>query len=187
MADNQAGQVITQHVLELDHDGVRRTIPHGPKALFIRSAVVFGNHVTAIMDLEPLKGIIEDHFEVAKGTDVQEALEQAGGIAAMLKVGPGYLTFVTSADEVKWPGQVKYGDTVIIQAELEARNGAPTRGRGSGVVTVNGSVVCSGKFSFYLKKAEEELVQAEQPSVLPAVLLHHTDAGVPGLAVRQPP
>ena len=118
-----AADQMSEHVLELDHAGVRKILPHGPKALFIESAVVSGLYVTAVMDLEPLQDVIRDHFGVAKGTDVQEALEQAGGIVAQLRAEPGHDTFVTGADKVKWRGQVKADDKVIIQAWQRDRHG----------------------------------------------------------------
>ena len=103
------------------------------------------------MDLGPISWIMKDHYNICPGTVVQEAIVQAGAIVALMLAGPGLLTIVVAA-EVKWRGQVRAGDQPVIQAEIDKRNGAPTRGRGKGVVVVNGGLVCEGTFDYVLKK-----------------------------------
>jgi 3-hydroxymyristoyl/3-hydroxydecanoyl-(acyl carrier protein) dehydratase len=185
MATDQRQEAVTgsQHVLEFDREAILGILPQGPKAMYLESAVVYNRRfVCAVMDLRPLEEVIAHHFDVAKGTDVQEAMEQAGGVAALLLAGTGLLTLVTGADNLRWKRQVRLGDRPIIRAELDDRSGSPTRGRGRGVVTVDGEVACSGEFTYILHKAVPPTPQIATPAVTSAV----GSAGVPGLIYRVP-
>ena len=88
-------------------------------------------------------------YPVMPGVLIVEALAQTGSVAALsVPENRDKLAFFAGIDGVRFRKPVLPGDTLRLEVKLERmRRGI---GKGSGVATVDGKVVCEGELMFAL-------------------------------------
>ncbi|MCY8198637.1 3-hydroxyacyl-ACP dehydratase FabZ [Bacillus subtilis] len=89
------------------------------------------------------------HYPVMPGVLIVEALAQVGAVAMLIKEeNRGRLAFFAGIDNCRFKKQVKPGDQLHLEVEIIRARG--TIGRGKGVATVDGEVVCEVELTFAL-------------------------------------
>lgn len=94
------------------------------------------------------QGHFPDH-PIMPGVLIVEALAQTGAVAALsLPENRGKMAFFAGIDGVRFRKPVYPGDTLRLEVRFDKmRRGI---GKGTGVATVNGQVVCEGELMFAL-------------------------------------
>lgn len=88
-------------------------------------------------------------YPVMPGVLIVEALAQVGAVAMLIKEeNRGRLAFFAGIDNCRFKKQVKPGDQLHLEVEIIRARG--TIGRGKGVATVDGEVVCEVELTFAL-------------------------------------
>jgi 3-hydroxyacyl-[acyl-carrier-protein] dehydratase len=89
-------------------------------------------------------------YPVMPGVLIVEALAQVGAVA-MLKpeANRGKLAFFAGIDNCRFKKQVKPGDQLRLEVEMIKVRGP--MGKGKGIATVDGEVVCETEIMFALK------------------------------------
>ena len=83
------------------------------------------------------------------GVLIVEALAQVGAIAMLTKEGnKGRLGLLAGVNQCRFKNQVKAGDQLILEVEITRVKGSI--GKGKGVASVNGDVVCETEITFAL-------------------------------------
>ena len=83
------------------------------------------------------------------GVLIVEALAQVGAVAMLKKdENRGRLAFFTGIDNCRFKKQVKPGDQLLLEVEMIRVRGPI--GKGKGIATVNGEVVCETEIMFAL-------------------------------------
>lgn len=88
-------------------------------------------------------------FNLLPGVLMVEAMAQLGGVAVLMM--PQYqnkMPMLAGLDKVRYRGQVRPGDRLDMEVTLDRLRGA--MGRGQGVATVDGKVVCEATILFAL-------------------------------------
>jgi 3-hydroxyacyl-[acyl-carrier-protein] dehydratase len=151
----------TELAREIDSSEIQRILPHRYPFLL----------VDRIIELEPLRRAVgikqvtvnepffQGHFPgypVMPGVLIVEAMAQVGGVAVITAPeNRDKLALFAGIDKVRFKRQVKPGDTLRIEVELnQIRRGI---GGGAGIATVNGEVACRGEILFALVDKPESL------------------------------
>ncbi|MCF8567188.1 3-hydroxyacyl-ACP dehydratase FabZ [Alicyclobacillus tolerans] len=140
--------------LPLYAEDIRRILPHRYPFLL----------VDRVTELEPGKRAAgykmvsanEPHFtghfpeyNLMPGVLIAEAMAQLGGIAVLLVPElAGKQPMLAGLDEMRFRGQVRPGDKLEMETEIDRLRGSI--GRGRGVARVDGQVVCEGTIIFAL-------------------------------------
>ena len=140
--------------LPLYAEDIRRILPHRYPFLL----------VDRVTELEPGKRAAgykmvsanEPHFtghfpeyNLMPGVLIAEAMAQLGGIAVLLVPElAGKQPMLAGLDEMRFRGQVRPGDKLEMETEIDRLRGSI--GRGRGVARVDGQVVCEGTIVFAL-------------------------------------
>jgi 3-hydroxyacyl-[acyl-carrier-protein] dehydratase len=139
---------------EIDATDIQRILPHRYPFLL----------VDRIVELEPLRRAVgiklvtinepffQGHFPgypVMPGVLIVEAMAQVGGVVVnSAPENQEKLALFAGIDKVRFKRQVKPGDTLLIEVEInQIRRGV---GAGSGTATVNGELACRGEILFAL-------------------------------------
>lgn len=89
------------------------------------------------------------------GVLIVEALAQVGAVAMLKKEeNRGRLAFFAGIDSCRFKKQVKPGDQLRLEVEIIRAKGAV--GKGKGVATVDGELVCEAEIMFALGDKKEE-------------------------------
>jgi 3-hydroxyacyl-[acyl-carrier-protein] dehydratase len=153
-SEKETGMSAGDATQELDASEIQRILPHRYPFLL----------VDRIVELDPLRRAVgikqvtinepffQGHFPgyaVMPGVLIVEAMAQVGGVA--VGAAPEHkdkLALFAGIDKVRFKRQVKPGDTLRIEVELnQIRRGI---GAGSGIATVNGELACRGEILFAL-------------------------------------
>jgi 3-hydroxyacyl-[acyl-carrier-protein] dehydratase len=145
---------VTDWTLPLSAEDIRRLLPHRYPFLL----------VDRVTELEPGKRAVgykmvtanEPHFTghfpeymLMPGVLIAEAMAQLGGVALLaLPELKGRRPMLTGLDGVRFRGQVRPGDRLDMQVEIDRLRGS--MGRGYGEAFVDGQKVCEGTILFAL-------------------------------------
>ncbi|MFP7691671.1 3-hydroxyacyl-ACP dehydratase FabZ [Bacillus subtilis] len=138
----------------LDTQQIKEIIPHRYPFLLV-------DRITEVEESKRAKGyknvtaneeFFNGHFPqypVMPGVLIVEALAQVGAVAMLIKEeNRGRLAFFAGIDNCRFKKQVKPGDQLHLEVEIIRARG--TIGRGKGVATVDGEVVCEVELTFAL-------------------------------------
>ncbi|MFD2117020.1 3-hydroxyacyl-ACP dehydratase FabZ [Paenibacillus yanchengensis] len=138
----------------LDIIEIQKIIPHRPPFLLIDRILEVEPGVRAVglknvtMNEPYFVGHFPD-YPVMPGVLIVEALAQVGSVAMLLiEANKGKLGFFAGIDGVRFRGQVKPGDTLILEVEITRLKGSI--GKGKATAKVDDKVVAEGELMFAL-------------------------------------
>jgi 3-hydroxyacyl-[acyl-carrier-protein] dehydratase len=139
----------------LDIQQIKEIIPHRYPFLLVDRILEIeeGKRAVGIKNVSANEEFFNGHFPdypVMPGVLIVEALAQVGAVA-MLKQeeNRGRLAFFTGIDNCRFKKQVKPGDQLRLEVEMIKVRGSI--GKGKGVATVDGEIVCETEIMFALK------------------------------------
>lgn len=137
---------------------IKQIIPHRYPFLLVDKILEVEDGVRAVglKNVTINEPFFEGHFPeypVMPGVLIVEALAQVGAVA-MLKAeeNRGKIGFLAGIDNFRFRGQVKPGDTLILELEVTRLKGSI--GKGKGTAKVNDKVVAEGELMFALANPE---------------------------------
>lgn len=136
------------------HESLVALLPHRPPFRFVDSvdACDPGRSVAARWQITGDEPWLAGHFPgnpVVPGVLQLEALAQAGAVALLADPDhAGRLPLFGGVEEVRFRGQVRPGDEVRLEVEIERVGGRGGWGRGR--ATVAGAEVCRGRLLFVI-------------------------------------
>jgi 3-hydroxyacyl-[acyl-carrier-protein] dehydratase len=144
----------------LDIQQIQAIIPHRYPFLLVDRILEIeeGKRAVGIKNVSANESFFVGHFPeypVMPGVLIVEALAQVGAVAMLKKEeNRGRLAFFTGIDNCRFKKQVKPGDQLRLEVEIIRAKGPI--GKGKGVATVDGELVCETEIMFALsdKKAE---------------------------------
>ncbi|RHW37224.1 3-hydroxyacyl-[acyl-carrier-protein] dehydratase FabZ [Neobacillus notoginsengisoli] len=144
----------------LDIKQIKEIIPHRYPFLLIDKIleVEEGKKAVGLKNVSANEEFFNGHFPdfpVMPGVLIVEALAQVGAVA-MLKQedNRGKLAFFTGIDKCRFKKQVYPGDQVRLEVEMLRFRGP--MGKGKGVATVNGELVCETEIMFAIIDNEKK-------------------------------
>src|ERR687895_545516 len=145
----------------LDAVEIQRIIPHRYPFLLVDRVLELepGKRAVGIKNVTMGDPFFQGHFPnypVMPGVLIVEALAQVGAVAlGTSEEFKGKLALFAGIDEVRFKRQVRPGDTLRLEVELEQiRRGI---GMGSGTASVEGELACRGDIMFALVDMPEAL------------------------------
>ncbi|KAF1678002.1 MULTISPECIES: 3-hydroxyacyl-ACP dehydratase FabZ [Bacillus] len=138
----------------LDTQQIKEIIPHRYPFLLVDriTEVEEGKWAKGYKNVTANEEFFNGHFpqySVMPGVLIVEALAQVGAVAMLIKEeNRGRLAFFAGIDNCRFKKQVKPGDQ--LQLELEVIRARGSIGRGKGIATVDGEVVCEAELTFAL-------------------------------------
>jgi 3-hydroxyacyl-[acyl-carrier-protein] dehydratase len=139
----------------LDINQIKEIIPHRYPFLLVDKIleVEEGQRAVGIKNVTANEEFFNGHFPnypVMPGVLIVEALAQVGAVAMLMKEeNKGRLAFFTGIDNCRIRGQVKPGDQ--LRLEVEMTRVRSSMGKGKGIATVDGEIVCETEIMFALK------------------------------------
>ena len=146
---------------DIDASAIQRILPHRYPFLLVDRIIelIPLRRAVGIKQVTVNEPFFQGHFPgypIMPGVLIVEAMAQVGGVAVIS--APEHhdkLALFAGIDKVRFKRQVKPGDTLRIEVELnQIRRGI---GAGSGVATVNDEVACRGEILFALVDKPEGL------------------------------
>ena len=138
----------------LDIQQIKAIIPHRYPFLLVDRILEIeeGKRAVGIKNVSANEAFFAGHFPeypVMPGVLIVEALAQVGAVAMLKKEeNRGRLAFFTGIDNCRFKKQVKPGDQLRLEVEIIRARGAI--GKGKGVATVDGELVCETELMFAL-------------------------------------
>ncbi|AEH49589.1 3-hydroxyacyl-ACP dehydratase FabZ [Parageobacillus thermoglucosidasius] len=144
----------------LDSQQIQEIIPHRYPFLLVDRILEIedGKRAVGIKNVSVNEPFFVGHFPgypVMPGVLIVEALAQVGAVAMLKKEeNRGRLAFFAGIDSCRFKKQVKPGDQLRLEVEIIRAKGAV--GKGKGVATVDGELVCEAEIMFALGDKKEE-------------------------------
>jgi 3-hydroxyacyl-[acyl-carrier-protein] dehydratase len=139
----------------LDVQQIKEIIPHRYPFLLVDKILEIeeGQKAIGIKNVTANEEFFNGHFPdypVMPGVLIVEALAQVGAVAMLKKEeNRGRLAFFTGIDNCRFKRQVKPGDQLRLEVEMTKVRGP--MGKGKGIATVDGELVCETEIMFALK------------------------------------
>jgi 3-hydroxyacyl-[acyl-carrier-protein] dehydratase len=143
----------------LNIDEIKEIIPHRYPFLLVDKIleVVEGEKAVGVKNVTANEEFFQGHFPnypVMPGVLIVEALAQVGAVAMLKKEeNRGRLAFFAGIDKCRFKRQVRPGDVLKLEVEMTRVRGA--MGKGKGLATVDGEVVCETELMFALGDKQE--------------------------------
>jgi 3-hydroxyacyl-[acyl-carrier-protein] dehydratase len=138
--------------LPLDTVAIRGIIPHRYPFLLVDriDELEPGHRAAGLKNVTANEEFFLGHFPdypVMPGVLIVEAIAQVGAVALLsLDEHAGKIAFFAGINNVRFKRQVKPGDTLRLEVQLnQIRRGI---GSGEGIASVDGDVACKGDFMF---------------------------------------
>ncbi|BDG49080.1 MULTISPECIES: 3-hydroxyacyl-ACP dehydratase FabZ [Parageobacillus] len=144
----------------LDSQQIQAIIPHRYPFLLVDRILEIedGKRAVGIKNVSVNEPFFIGHFPeypVMPGVLIVEALAQVGAVAMLKKEeNRGRLAFFAGIDNCRFKKQVKPGDQLRLEVEIIRAKGSV--GKGKGVATVAGELVCEAEIMFALGDKKEE-------------------------------
>lgn len=139
----------------MDIDQIKQTIPHRYPFLLVDKVLEMeeGKRVVALKNVSANEPFFQGHFPdypVMPGVLIIEALAQTGAMGVLgIEENKGKIGFLAGIDKCRFKRQVKPGDQLMLEVEITRVKGPV--GKGKGVATVDGEVVCEGEITFAVR------------------------------------
>ncbi|UAL52095.1 3-hydroxyacyl-ACP dehydratase FabZ [Metabacillus dongyingensis] len=143
----------------LDITQIKEIIPHRYPFLLVDKILEVdeGKRAIGLKNVTANEEFFNGHFPeypVMPGVLIVEALAQVGAVAMLIKEeNRGRLAFFAGIDNCRFKKQVTPGDQLRLEVEIIRLRGS--LGKGKGIATVNGEVVCETELMFALGEKKE--------------------------------
>lgn len=143
----------------LDINQIKEIIPHRYPFLLVDKILEIeeGKRAVGLKNVTANEQYFVGHFPdypVMPGVLIVEALAQVGAVAMLNKEeNRGRLAFFTGIDNCRFKKQVKPGDQLKLEVEIVRARGSI--GKGKGIATVDGELVCETEIMFALGEKKE--------------------------------
>jgi 3-hydroxyacyl-[acyl-carrier-protein] dehydratase len=143
----------------LDITQIKEIIPHRYPFLLIDQILEVdeGKRAIGLKNVTANEEFFNGHFPeypVMPGVLIVEALAQVGAVAMLIKEeNRGRLAIFAGIDNCRFKKQVTPGDQLRLEVEIIRLRGS--LGKGKGIATVNGEVVCETELMFALGEKKE--------------------------------
>jgi len=138
----------------MDITRIQEIIPHRPPFLLVDRILELepGKRAVGLKNVTMNEPFFAGHFPgypVMPGVLIVEALAQVGSVAILsVEENRGKIGFFAGIDGFRFRGQVKPGDTLVLEVELTRLKGPV--GKGRAVAKVGDAVVAEGELMFAL-------------------------------------
>ncbi|ADF41922.1 3-hydroxyacyl-ACP dehydratase FabZ [Priestia megaterium] len=143
----------------LDIEQIKEIIPHRYPFLLVDRIleVEDGKKAVGLKNVSANEEFFNGHFPdypVMPGVLIVEALAQVGAVAMLKKEeNQGRLAFFAGIDNCRFKKQVRPGDQLHLEVEIVRARGSI--GKGKGIATVDGELVCETDIMFALGDKKE--------------------------------
>jgi 3-hydroxyacyl-[acyl-carrier-protein] dehydratase len=144
----------SEQIAGIDAEGIQQILPHRYPFLLVDRVIELTppHRAVGIKQVTVNEPFFQGHFPgypVMPGVLIVEAMAQVGGVAVLSAEDyRDKLALFAGIDNVRFKRQVRPGDTLRLEVELQQiRRGI---GMGSGTATVEGELACRGDIMFAL-------------------------------------
>lgn len=138
----------------MNQEQIKAIIPHRDPFLLVDEILELesGKRAVGILHVDERMEALKGHFPgqpVMPGVLQVEALAQVGAVAILsMPEYAGKIALFGGADKIRWRRQVRPGDTLRLEVELESLRA--NAGRGKAIATVDGETACELSMLFII-------------------------------------